>query len=333
MRIRAVAAAILAVLFGYIATVYADPTKIRIGWAVVPSSLTPILFTPPGLARHLDKSYSLDLIHFIGTAPQVTALAANDVDIADMSFAAFGAAIENAHIDDLKIINDGVEDGVGGHENNEFLVLKDAPIATIEDLKGKVTATNTIGGAMDMGIRAMLRQHGLLDKRDYSVIEADFGTMKSLLEQKKADLISGVPPFSLNAELRAESRRLFTLKDAFGPVQLIFAVARQGFLTKNRAAVVDFLEDEFRAIRWYIDPANHTQAIAFTAAFMKLPPAAIDWAFTEKDNYRDPSGVPNLAALQSNLDTQKQLGFLKTDIDVKRHADLSLVEEAVKRLN
>jgi NitT/TauT family transport system substrate-binding protein len=333
MRVRAVAAAILAVLFCHVVTAHADPTKLRIGWSVVPSSLTPILFTPPGLARHLDKSYSLDLIHFIGTAPQVTALAANDVDIADMSFAAFGAAIENAHLDDLKIINDGVQDGVAGHENNEFLVLKDGPIKTIEDLKGKVAATNTIGGAMDMGIRAMLRRHGLEDKRDYSVIESNFVTMKNLLEQKKADLISGVPPFSLNPDLRTESRRLFTLKDAFGPIQLTFAVARQGFLAKSRAAVVDFLEDEFRAIRWYVDPANHKQAVEIVASFMKLPPTAIDWAFTDKDNYRDPHGVPDLAALQSNLDTQKQLGFLKTNIDVKQHADLSLIEEAVKRLN
>ena len=97
MRTRAVATVILAVLFYHVVAAQADPTKLRIGWSVVPSSLTPILFTPPGLAKHLDKSYSLDLTHFIGTAPQVTALAANDVDIADMSFAAFGAAVENAH--------------------------------------------------------------------------------------------------------------------------------------------------------------------------------------------------------------------------------------------
>jgi sulfonate transport system substrate-binding protein len=36
-------------------------------------------------------------------------------------------------------------------------------------------------------------------------------------------------------------------------------------------------------------------------------------------------------ALQSNLNDQKALGFLKIDIDVAKYADLSLVDEAAKR--
>jgi NitT/TauT family transport system substrate-binding protein len=58
----------------------------------------------------------------------------------------------------------------------------------------------------------------------------------------------------------------------------------------------------------------------------------MDWAFSSRDQYRDPNGKPNLDALQSNLAQQKQVGFLKDDIDVKKYSDLSMVEEAVKRL-
>jgi hypothetical protein len=42
--------------------------------------------------------------------------------------------------------------------------------------------------------------------------------------------------------------------------------------------------------------------------------------------------VPNVDALQANLDMQQQMGFLKAKIDVKKHLDLSLVQEAAKRL-
>jgi hypothetical protein len=42
--------------------------------------------------------------------------------------------------------------------------------------------------------------------------------------------------------------------------------------------------------------------------------------------------MPNLASLQSNLDTQVELGFLKTKIDIKKYSDLSLVQEAAKRI-
>jgi len=42
--------------------------------------------------------------------------------------------------------------------------------------------------------------------------------------------------------------------------------------------------------------------------------------------------LPDLAALQRNVDMTRDLGFVKTTLDVKKHADLSIVEEAAKRL-
>jgi NitT/TauT family transport system substrate-binding protein len=42
--------------------------------------------------------------------------------------------------------------------------------------------------------------------------------------------------------------------------------------------------------------------------------------------------LPNLEALQRNVAMMKDLGFVTLDVDVKEHADLSLVQEAAKRL-
>jgi hypothetical protein len=39
-----------------------------------------------------------------------------------------------------------------------------------------------------------------------------------------------------------------------------------------------------------------------------------------------------LKALQQNIRVQKELGFIKADVDVPKFAELSLVREAVKRL-
>jgi hypothetical protein len=36
--------------------------------------------------------------------------------------------------------------------------------------------------------------------------------------------------------------------------------------------------------------------------------------------------------LQANVDTVKDLGFINDRLDVAKHADLSLVQEAAKRL-
>jgi hypothetical protein len=41
---------------------------------------------------------------------------------------------------------------------------------------------------------------------------------------------------------------------------------------------------------------------------------------------------PNLDALQANINTQKELGFLKGAFDVKAHSDLSIAQEAAQRL-
>jgi len=42
--------------------------------------------------------------------------------------------------------------------------------------------------------------------------------------------------------------------------------------------------------------------------------------------------IPNLDALQKNVDTTRDLGFVKNKIDIKKYVDLSLVQEAAKRL-
>ncbi len=74
-------------------------------------------------------------------------------------------------------------------------------------------------------------------------------------------------------------------------------------------------------------------AIALVADMTKQKPEFYDqWLFTKDDYYRNPNGLPDLAVLQANIDTQRELGFLKSDIDVKKYADLGIVAEAAKRL-
>ena len=310
----------------------AAPVRIRVGWVVVPASLAPLVLQQKELLTHFGKSYTAEAIHFEGTPPVITALAAGEVDIGPLAFSSFALAIQNAHMDDLRVISDEIQDGVPGHGTNEFMVLKDGPIKKVADLKGKVLATNAMGSAVDISMRAMCKRSGLEANRDYTIIEAPFPAMRAMLAEKKADLISAVPPFSLDPNLRGIANTLFTEKDAFGITQLTMWTARTGFIQNNRAALVDFLEDVVRAVRWYTDPKNHEAAVSAVARVNKAPPARMDWAFGPRDQYRDPNGTPNLAALQSNLQLQKQVGLLNTDIDVKKYSDLSMVQEAAKRL-
>jgi sulfonate transport system substrate-binding protein len=321
-----------AMVLGWSAAAQADPVKIRIGWIAMPGSRAGYLMEKPELLHHYGQSYTIEAIHFSSTPAQLTALASGDLDIGQLAFSSFGAAIDNAHMIDLRLIADELEDGAPRYSTTHFTVLKDSPIKSIADLKGKVVATNGIGSGLDIALRYILRQHGLEEKRDYSDVEINFPNMKSALGEHKVDLIAAVLPFMYDPELLKIGRTLFEQGAEIGPSELLMWAARAPYIAANHAALVDLMEDVLRSQRWYFDPANHQEAIAIVAKLTKQPPEALDWVFTTKDFHRNPNGRPDLAAVASNLRMEKDLGYIKTDIDVPKFADLSLVNEASKRL-
>src|SRR5438105_11244083 len=231
-----------------------QPVKIRVAYVVPVANWSSLLFEKPGLARQQGKSYTFEAVHFPGTPQMITALANNELEIPDLGFPSLAIAVQNAGMDDLRVISDEFQDGVDGYYTDEFFVLKDSAVKNVKDLKGKVVATNVAGSAVDIIMRAMLRKNGLDDRKDVSTIETAFPNMKATLLSKKADIVPGVIPFNFDPEFRNATRVLFTQKEVVGRTQMIVWAARSGFLEKNRAAMVDFMEDSIRAARWYLDP-------------------------------------------------------------------------------
>lgn len=326
---------IVAALFAGVATTQAfaqQPVKIRVSWTAPVSNWASILLEKKDLAKHLGKSYTLEPVRYAGTPLMITALANGELDVANLAYSTLGIAIKNAGLEDLRVIGDEFRDGVDGRYTNEFYVLKDGPIQKVSDLKGKVVATNVSGSAVDVAMKAMLRKGGLEDKRDYTVLEAPFPTMRAMLAEKKVDLIPAVLPFSLDPELKKIARPLFSQRDAIGVTDMIIWTARKPFIDKNRAAMVDFMEDSIRIVRWYLDPKNQKEAAEIASRVTKQPVERFGWLFTQTDYYRNPDMVPDLKALQSNVNITKDLGFVKDHIDVDKYADLSIVQDALKRL-
>ncbi len=327
-------AILAAAALGLAAAAKADPVKLRVGWVAAPGELPSIMEFKKDVAKHWDQSYSFEAVHFQGTPPMITALAANEIELAPLAYSTLGLAIINAKMDDLKIIADEFRDGVPGWRTNEFMVLKDGPIKTVADLKGKILATNSIGAGIDVQMEYMLFKNHLTRPKDYTVIEAAFPNMNSLLLEKKADLTTEINPFALDPKLRDAARDLYTAADAVGgETDMTAWVAHGALLQKNGAAVVDFLEDYLRIMHWYLDPANRPAMLKIVSDFMKLPPEVIDkFTFNHEDFYRDPKGLPNMKALQANVDMAQTMGVLKTHLDLAKYTDLSYVEAADKRL-
>jgi len=310
----------------------AEPVKIRVSWIAPLSNWASLLMEKKELARHMGKSYILEPVRYAGTPQQILALASGELEIANLAFATLPTAIHNAGLSDLRVIADEFQDGVPDYYSQEYMVLADGPVKRLEDMKGRIIATNAGGSAVDVAMRKMLRTVGLEQKRDYTMIEAPLPTMRAILADKKADMVPLVVPFSFDPELRKIAKPLFYNRDVMGLTQLLFWTARQSFIDKNRAAMVDFMEDTLRITTWFLDPKNHDEVVQIGSRLTKQPPERLGWVFTNKDYYHVPGMRPDLEALQRNVNLVKELGLIGADTDVKKYSDLSILEEATKRL-
>ena len=239
----------------------------------------------------------------------ITAIANNELEISNLAYSSLAIAIENAGLDDIRVIADEFQDGVPGYFSQQYYVRKDSGINKIEDLKGKVIGTNGAGSAVDVAIRAMLKKHGLEANRDYTLLEGPLPAMPAMLLEKKADLIPAVLPFALNPKLREEGKVLFEQKEALGVTQMISWNARKSFIDKNRAAMVDFMEDMLRIVHWYLRPEKPRRGRRDRVQDHQAPPERFGWLFTKAGHLpRSESGAePGGAAAKRRHDARTRL--------------------------
>src|SRR5665213_2000298 len=267
-----------------------EPLVIKAAWASVPGQLFPVLMQMKNVLVHYGKTYTVEPIRSPGSGPQTTALATGDLTLAYFAPAAFALAIQNAHMTDLKLIGDATRDGYQDYFTRQFAVKADGPIHKVEDLKGKVIGDNSIGGAMDLGLRYMMMTHGMQDKVDYSIVEIEFPNMVAALNAGRIDLGFFTTPFSIEPVKSGAVRVLFTMKDAMGGESELTVIAvRKPFIDAHRAALVDYFEDTQRAMIWLLDPANRAASIDLVANFTKQPASGYaNWLFTKGDDYHAP---------------------------------------------
>jgi ABC-type nitrate/sulfonate/bicarbonate transport system substrate-binding protein len=196
-----------------------------------------------------------------------------------------------------------------------------------------VVSTPTRGSTADTAISVITAKHGLKHNVDYTVVEVPFPAMLPGLDSKRIDLAYVVPPWHVIAERSGKYDTLFTIHDAVGPTQSLVWMAHADFIAKNRAAMVDFMEDHIRFRHWVFDPANRQKMLAETSRIVKQPVEQIDWVFTKNDHYRDPNARPDLKLLQKNIDMAHEQGLAPARFDLEpKYVDMSLIEDALKRI-
>src|SRR6185436_21014877 len=93
-------------------TASAEPVKIRSAWVAPVSNWASIVAEKKDLAKHWGKSYTFEALRFAGTPPMMTALSNGELEIANLAYSTFPLAVQNANLDDLRVVADEFQDGV-----------------------------------------------------------------------------------------------------------------------------------------------------------------------------------------------------------------------------
>jgi NitT/TauT family transport system substrate-binding protein len=328
------AAAVLCAMTAATSAFAQDKPLIRYGYILPPVAEMAGIFTvKPELLKHHGKTYNFEAKFLRGSPLIVTALAAGEIELGNLGVSTFHQAVVNAGLSDMKIIGDEAEDGFSGMFASQIRVRKDSGINKIADLKGKVIATIALGSGADMITRYTLRKHGLELNKDYTYLETPFPTMKAMLLEKKVDAAYFAQPFATDPDVVAQTSVLFTTADSMGPLMLNFIAGRGTFFAKHRAAMVDFMEDFIRVVRWYYDPANRDESIKIVSEASKVPEAVLRrYIFSNADNFRSLDAMPDLTVIQKNWAAMKEIGLIRQELKVNDYSDLSIVKEAAGRL-
>jgi ABC-type nitrate/sulfonate/bicarbonate transport system substrate-binding protein len=315
----------------------ADPLNLRVAWATTPSQLTPLFpllaKAHPEIVPHFGKSYTLEAIHSAGSPTQITALASGALDVGSLGPSSLALAIVNAHLE-MRIIGGVLYDGEPGHFSAYYTVKKDGPIKRIGDMKGHRAGINALGSPVWMELHIVLQRHGLTDK-DYVTIETPFPTMFAMMQENKVDVVPVINPvMGEQFDATGEYRVLFNTSKELGPSQAQLWAARADFVAAHRAVLVDFLEDQIRGARWFLNPAHHEEAIAIAEQMTKLPKERLDYAFTNRDVGRSRDFTPDVKAIQNEIDDALELKLLPKAVTIAPHyVDVSLLNEAKARVD
>jgi ABC-type nitrate/sulfonate/bicarbonate transport system substrate-binding protein len=325
-------AALIAVVFS--GSAGADPLNIKVAWSTIPGHFAPLIPTTPKFGpdvyRQYGKSYVVEPIKLRGGGANVTALAAGETNIDTASPPSLVLGVTEAKLD-LRVIGQQVSTEVPGYLYTYFWV-RSKEVTKVEDLKGKIIAIPGRGGNPDAAVQMIMSQNGIKPE-DYQITEIPFSAMIPALQSKRIDAGILVPPFNVMATKDPTLKPLFSVHDVFGAVETVFWMTKADYIAKNRAALVDFLEDNIRMRRWMFDPKTRMDAIQQVSDATKIPVQQYsDWIYTTKDYYYQPHALTDVERLQGNIDLMNKLGIIPTRMDVTSYVDLSLAKEAAARI-
>ena len=122
------------------------------------------------------------------------------------------------------------------------LLMKDSPIKSIADLKGKKVAINAYGSAVDLVLRVALKKANLDPRRDLQIVEVTFPSIAAAIREGRVDCGVLVIPFLPAEAAKGDLRGLFSGGDTLGPSSVVFQVATDKFIREQNFHALDKIQ-------------------------------------------------------------------------------------------
>ena len=255
-------------------------------------------------------------------------LAAGKYDVAHAAVDNAVAMTEMDHADVVILM--GSDDSM-----TELIVQPD--IASVADLRGRTVAVDAPNTAYALQLRKILLMNGLTAGTDYTMKEVG-GTpqrLQAMVRDKAYAAAMLNPPFSIEAK-SAGLKSLGSAAKLIGPYQGVGAFVLRSWAKDHRDTLVRYLAAYVEALRWFLDPANKAEAVAFLTAELKLSPDVAAEAYARAaapgglvpDARLDVAGLANVLKLRAEIEQQWK-GIAPPS---ERYYDLSYHDAALARL-
>jgi ABC-type nitrate/sulfonate/bicarbonate transport system substrate-binding protein len=221
---------------------------------------------------------------------------------------------------------------VAGGDNGFNRLFVQPDIKRIADLRGRTLVADVANTGWSFVLYEILRQHGIA-RGDVTIKEAGapIRRFEAMRDDKRLAAAILNPPFALHAR-RAGLTDLGAVVDAVGPYLGTVPYVLHAWAQANTETLTAYLQACIEGLRWALDPANRTAAVALYAERLNLPPdiaaETYDVAMSglARDASLDIDGLNTVLRLRAAFE-----GGTAKPAD--RYVDLSYLQRALETLS
>ena len=246
-----------------------EPTLLRVNIFNTSSNLPLMVAMAEGYFAR--RQLTIEVQNTPNSDAQRAGLAAGQFEIAH-------AAVDNA----VAMVESAGQDVVivsGGDAGMNDLMVR-AEINSIADLRGKLLAVDAPGTAYALAAKKILKNHGLLENRDYSVKLAGGTGPRSAAMVADPQLAAGMinPPFSFTVREQG-LKSLGSQFSLLGPYQATGAFVLRQWAAANADALKRYLAAYIEGQRHVLNPANRVAMIALLCDKFQLSASAAEGTY------------------------------------------------------